>query len=359
MYRKRVLKPAITTFGKTLEELGYSISEDSFLVDAQGKRYEFDLASKQRAYQEAHGRALYDALLLKVKERLKSEYGLVEQTVPLGIDETDKKSPRATILLSSDVKECKRVLIIVQGISEALGSWSRRLITNYSVEKGSMLDVVDRARKAGFGVVLLNPNAHYWEDGKAVINYPIKGVPTVVPYLENPEQHVDYVFRHFVQEFASRELYFIAHKFGTHFLMETLAGQFDAFKDRVSAMAIVDGLQSIDACENPDFKKWWSLNAAGFVPSEDGKGTVDYRPTLGCNCVLMGTEQPDMCVPESTDMIFKFFETRKTRGNVFEEYREKHAEYHEDDPTTVLLTFEASNDDEDDEAVQGAGQSGW
>lgn len=51
----------------------------------------------------------------------------------------------------------------------SLGSWSRRLICNASVVVGSMKSTVKLAHEGGYGVLILNPNAHHWVNNEATV----------------------------------------------------------------------------------------------------------------------------------------------------------------------------------------------
>lgn len=131
--------------------------------------------------------------------------------------------------------------------------------------------------------------------------------------MNTPEEHVEYVLKNILQyvslqaisiggfsfhdsnaeqrscstfrSFQSRKIFFMAHKYGTHTLMRALSlhcrycllivflvtvrgssteicsssSLVEAFKDRVSAISLVDGSHSIDSYTDPSFRKWWSL----------------------------------------------------------------------------------------------------
>ncbi|KAF8926282.1 hypothetical protein BGZ58_011321 [Dissophora ornata] len=350
MYRRRIKRPPPLVFGKTLKEMGFTINEQGQIINAAGELYKFDLKAKDREYQEAHGRALCVAATQEMRQRMEDDYGMVKVKVPLDIKDDDETSPQANILLSPDARECKRLLVLVPGTLESLGAWSRRLISNHHVEKGSMVDVVKQAREEGFGVVILNPNAHWWIDGEASVTIPIRKDYLMIPYLGSPEEHVDYVLRNLVQNFASKEICFIAHKYGAHSLIQALHAQFDAFKDRVSAIAVIEGTHSIDGFPEPAFQKWWSLNAVGYIQSEaEEKGKIEYKEHAGCNCVKGGTQEFDFTIIDEMPAIFRFLHTRKDRDNTFEKYRETLQPLNMDDPTTAMVAFHVAGGDDDEE----------
>ncbi|KAF9574243.1 hypothetical protein EC968_007167 [Mortierella alpina] len=268
MYRRRVKRPPPPVFGSTLEEMGFSINERSQIVDQSGNPYKFDLKAKDREYQEAHSRALGEVTTAVVLKKLQEELGLTPIKVPFGMDEDDETSPHASILVSPDAKQCKRLLVLISGTLETLGIWSRRLMTNNSVDEGSMYFTVKQALKEGYGIVILNPNAHWWVEGRAT-------------------------------------------------------------------------------------------NAANYIQSEvEDKNKVGYRETIGCNCVNAGTHEYDYTIIEMMPTIFRFFNARKDRNNEFDKNKDVLLPPNEDDPTTVVITFDEAVEEETPSTVT-EDDSGW
>ncbi|KFH69088.1 hypothetical protein MVEG_05890 [Podila verticillata NRRL 6337] len=351
MYRRRIKKPRAPVFGKSLEEFGFKINANGRVVDLSPDEvpYVFDVKAKDRAFQEAHCLALTDAVLRVVRDELAKDYGFVEMAVPLGIDKDDTTTPRAQILATENIYECERVLVLIPGTRESLGSWSRRLICNASVVVGSMKSTVKLAHEGGYGVLILNPNAHHWVNNEATIHPPTQGEMEYVQGLHTPEEHVEYVLKNVVQSFQSQKIFFMAHKYGTHTLMRTLSLQFEAFKDRVSAISLVDGSHSIDSYIDPSFRKWWSLNAAGYAPSEaEDLAKVDYKPESGCNNYMTGTQEFDHTLIEAIPLTFEFFGARKERDTVFDHYKDTAPVFNEVDPTTFALAIHDDGDEKDD-----------
>ncbi|KAF9086655.1 hypothetical protein BGX29_001293 [Mortierella sp. GBA35] len=349
MYRHRVKKAPTPVFADTLAGMGYTINEERKLIDTEGKPYLFDLKAKNRAYQEAHGRALAEAAVKAIIKQMEDECDIVRKKIPFWIDDKDTTSPQASILMSKDAKECDRLLVLIPNTMEILGSWSRRLLCNETVDVGSMLSTVKIARAKGYGVLMLNPNAHWFVNGRASVDIPLKSDVPMVPTLGSPEEHVEYVLRNLVApEIASKKLYFVAHKYGAHALLHNLYKHYDTFKDRVGGIALIEGVHSIDTYPDTLFQKWWSLNTVAYIQSEEAeKGQVEFRAHSGCNCYKTGTQQFDIAIMEGMPAIFEFFEVRKDRDNTFEMYKDLMLPRDERDPTTAIITFqdEAALDD--------------
>ncbi|KAF9136317.1 hypothetical protein BGW39_000033 [Mortierella sp. 14UC] len=347
MYRHRVKKAPSPVFGDTIEAMQYTINEQRKLIDAQGKPYVFNLKSKNRMYQEAHGLALTKAAMKIVIKQMEEECGMMRQKVPFWIKDDDETSPQASILMSNDLKTCDRVLILIPNTMEILGSWSRRLLCNENVDVGSMLSVVKQARAEGYGVLILNPNAHWFVDGQPSVEIPSKVDVPMIPKLGSPEEHVDYVLSTLVPEVASKKLFFIAHKYGAHALLHTIHKQFDMFKDRVAGIALIEGVHSIDTFPEREFQKWWSLNTAAFITSgPEEKAMVEFRVHSGCNCYKTGTLQFDFALIDSVPVIFEFFDVRRDRDNTFEKYKDLMLPRDERDPTTAIITIQDEPEDD-------------
>ncbi|KAF9925468.1 hypothetical protein FBU30_004748 [Linnemannia zychae] len=342
MYRHRIKKAPSPVFSDTLEGMQYAISDQRKIVGTDGKPYVFDLKAKNRLYHEAHGRALAEAVMRVIIKQMEDELDIIRQKTPFWIKDDENTSPHANILMSKDLKTCDRVLVLISNTMEILGSWSRRLMCNETVDVGSMLSVARQARAEGYGILILNPNAHWFVNGRATVDIPLKAADVpMVPKLNSPEEHVEYVLTSLLPEMASKNIFFIAHKYGAHALLHTIYKNFDMFKDRVGGIALIEGVHSIDSYSDQSFQKWWSMNAVAFIQSEESeKGKIEYRVHSGCNSYMTGIQQFDFAIIDSIPVIFPFFETRKNRDNRFETYKELLLPRNERDPTTAIITIQ-------------------
>ncbi|KAK3833586.1 MAG: hypothetical protein J3R72DRAFT_424855 [Linnemannia gamsii] len=341
MYRHRIKKTPSPVFGDTLEAMQYTFDEQRKLIGTNGQPYVFDLKAKNRIYQEAHGLALTKAAMKVIIKQMQEECGMVRRKVPFWIKDDDETSPQASILMSNDYKTRDRVLVLIPNTMEILGAWSRRLLCNENVDVGSMLSVVKQAHAEGYGVLILNPNAHWFVDGQASVDIPTKVDVPMIPKLGSPEEHVDYVLSTLVPEMASKKLFFMAHKYGAHALLHTLHKHFDMFKDRVAGVALIEGVHSIDSYPDLVFQKWWSLNTAAFIQSEpEEKAMVEYRVHSGCNCYKTGAKQFDYALIDGAPVIFEFFDVRRDRDNTFAKYKDLLLPRDERDPTTAIITIQ-------------------
>ncbi|KAL3209667.1 hypothetical protein MRX96_038090 [Rhipicephalus microplus] len=100
-----------------------------------------------------------------------------------------------------------RLLILIHGSGVVrAGQWSRRLIINDSLKKGTQLPYIRRAQGLGYAVIVLNTN-----DTHRVID----GVRVPVRDCETAEKHGRYVWEHIVEKRApARHVAVVAHSFG-------------------------------------------------------------------------------------------------------------------------------------------------
>lgn len=94
------------------------------------------------------------------------DHGFVSIPIP------DEEAEISTnILASADWETNSKLLIMIHsGAGYPMGIFSRSIVMDQGLSKGSMLPYVVRARAAGYAVMILRPNANYVEgqDGKRI-----------------------------------------------------------------------------------------------------------------------------------------------------------------------------------------------
>ncbi|CAJ0911903.1 14953_t:CDS:2 [Entrophospora sp. SA101] len=131
-----------------------------------------------------------------VEERLQNDFGLQKILLPINATKDDIHSK---IYVSPDYLENDKMMIFIPGTANMIGCWSRRVMIDVSVNDGSMISYVKRAREMGFSVIIVNPNEVFWYKGKAVHTLPKTNVPfKIIMGSETPESHTNYVFENFV-----------------------------------------------------------------------------------------------------------------------------------------------------------------
>ncbi|KAF9978426.1 hypothetical protein BGZ73_002322 [Actinomortierella ambigua] len=206
--------------------------------------------------------------------------------------------------------------------------------------QGSVLSTIRRARANGYGVIITNPNTQFWYNGVATMHCPPSGELSIIPGIESPEKHVAYVLKHFVSRAKSNDIFFIAHQYGCHALLQSISEQFSTWKDRISACSCIESSHAIMGYNADEFPAWVRQNVVGYVMSNpEERGKVTYMRPQGCNFFSTGTMEFDHTVIEAMEPTFKFFATRHGANKRSAEPRPMHP----DDPTT--LTLEGLGDD--------------
>ena len=88
-----------------------------------------------------------------------SRLDYIAADVPRAADEALHPKARIKIYLTRNWKRCEKMLIILQGHGGVRpGIWSRSLCLESNLQAGSMLGLLERAAREGYGVAVLNPN---------------------------------------------------------------------------------------------------------------------------------------------------------------------------------------------------------
>jgi hypothetical protein len=110
---------------------------------------------------------------------------------------------RCSILMSYGWEVAERLLIVMQNqVGSQLGIWSRGACLESGIQRGSMIPFVEAARREGFAVVILNPNAN------SVAHAGEDGAPRKAPISCSscPEEHTLHVFDRFISCAMARKI---------------------------------------------------------------------------------------------------------------------------------------------------------
>lgn len=144
----------------------------------------------------------------------------------------------------------RKLLILIHGSGETrAGQWSRRLIINHSLSKGSQLPYIEKARQLGFDILVMNTN-----ERSRYINgqwYSVTGSST-------PERHASYVWDTFITPARNLGLVaIVAHSYGGVVTLD-LARTKPNFRALVSRVAFTDSVHSfINPPQNYSLLGWF------------------------------------------------------------------------------------------------------
>jgi len=290
----------------TLEGFGYGFNADGQLRHLEkGTKYEFEVRKDDQEFNQAVYDCLGSTVTQEVYRLLETDGGLERVWVPR---DSDASQPRTFVFLSEDaLSNPEKLLLLIHGSGVVrAGQWSRSLIINDSLNTGTMLPYIKRAREEGYGVIVLNPNDNE-------LTAP-DGSVQVIPGLESPEAHTLYVWQEFVREAKARQVAIVAHSYGgvcTETLVHSLCndGSCDD-KERLKAIAFTDSVHGQIAKQGPAaaFMKERCVN---WVCSDEPLDTP-VAPYLGsravddCLCVSAGTDSHIHSSASAFESVFRF-----------------------------------------------------
>ncbi|XP_064882567.1 cotranscriptional regulator ARB2A homolog isoform X3 [Oncorhynchus nerka] len=292
-------------FPKTLEEFEYAFNEQGRLRHTTtGEAYAFNAREDLHRWNQKR----YEAL------------GEVDATA---------EEPRSFIYLSADaMSNPAKLLVLIQGCGVVrAGQWARRLIINQDLDSGTQIPFITRAQEEGYGVMVLNPNENHLE-----VERPTKPAPLPspeasdepaekrerkddreskkkrdfyekyrnpqkeseteqIPIRENgsPEEHVLYVWDHFVSKAAARNVFVVAHSYGGLSLVELMIQREAQVKNRVCAVAMTDSIHNVwhqDA--NKSIQEWLQQHCRNWVSSPEPLDTPVEPMLSDCPRVSAG-----------------------------------------------------------------------
>uniref|UniRef100_A0AAZ3Q4P0 Arb2 domain-containing protein n=1 Tax=Oncorhynchus tshawytscha TaxID=74940 RepID=A0AAZ3Q4P0_ONCTS len=295
-------------FPKTLEEFEYAFNEQGRLRHTTtGEAYAFNAREDLHRWNQKRYEALGEIITRYVYQLLETKCNLTKEIVP--VDATAEE-PRSFIYLSADaMSNPTKLLVLIQGCGVVrAGQWARRLIINQDLDSGTQIPFITRAQEEGYGVMVLNPNENHLE-----VERPAKPAPLPspeasdepaekrerkddreskkkrdfyekyrnpqkeseteqIPIRENgsPEEHVLYVWDHFVSKAAARNVFVVAHSYGGLSLVELMIQREAQVKNRVCAVAMTDSIHNVwhqDA--NKSIQEWLQQHCRNWVSSPE------------------------------------------------------------------------------------------
>ncbi|KAI8890939.1 hypothetical protein K501DRAFT_235814, partial [Backusella circina FSU 941] len=309
MYRRRLKKKEdkpeipnnLTDFGYVLKDNGEvrSITRD--------EPYVFDYLPKDRPYNEKRYKVFINLIGDVVEERLQKEpYHYQKMTIPLDADPT--KDVHTFIFMTPNaLTTTDKLLVMIPGNHTRIGQWSRRIMCDENIERGSMMEITKRVQEKGYECIILNPNGIFWYDDKPQDTPPIHTTKiTTVPENDTPEMHTEYVFKHVISKAKAEKIAFMALGWGGHGLTMGLNNEFDHLKNKIKAAAFLDSSHSRDFVSNVQLRNWMFERALNWVVSGVKRGEVVQDLRFGCTCISSEQEIADFTLPSCLEDILKF-----------------------------------------------------
>ncbi|XP_075899979.1 cotranscriptional regulator ARB2A homolog isoform X2 [Nelusetta ayraudi] len=334
-------------FPKTLEEFEYAFNEYGQLRHTQtGEPFVFNEREDLHRWNQKRYEALGEIITPYVYELLEKTCNMTRAILP--VDATDDE-PTSFIYLSPDaLSNPSKLLVLIQGNGVVrAGQWARRLIINQDLKSGTQIPFITRAMEEGYGVMVLNPNENYREVEKPAKSFP-KPSPTEpldepaekrerrdekegkrrrevyekyrnpqketeterIPVRDNAssEEHVLYVWDHFVSRAEAKNVFIMAHSYGGLSFVELMNQREAEVKNKVCSVALTDSAHNIWLQETTKSTQEWMLqHCRNWVSSPEPVDTPLEPMLPDCPRVSAGTERHELTSWNSFDSIFRFF----------------------------------------------------
>lgn len=240
-----------------LQELGFAFINNRLCSLEDGALFKYD-DTGDKELDNARYEKVAAAVMLEVYRQMEAR-GLQPLycesiSIPNSVNVCDRKQ-QCFLYASKDAFSARKLLILIHGGGAVrAGIWSRRVIINDGLNEGSQLPYIERARQAGYGVLVLNGNLN---SADVLVNKEQKsrkrlagGKTTTYQHVtfrnsETPERHANYVWRTFVSGAKAQRIAIVAHSYGGHVTLQ-LAARFAAdFERRVVAICFTDSVHMV------------------------------------------------------------------------------------------------------------------
>uniref|UniRef100_A0A3Q4M393 ARB2 cotranscriptional regulator A n=1 Tax=Neolamprologus brichardi TaxID=32507 RepID=A0A3Q4M393_NEOBR len=262
------------TFPKTLEEFEYAFNEYGQLRHIKtGEPFVFNAREDLHRWNQKRYEALGEIITQYVYELLEKKCNMTKEILP--VDATDDE-PTGFIYLSPDaLSNPSKLLVLIQGCGVVrAGQWARRLIINQDLNSGTQIPFIERAMQ---------------ENGSS-------------------EEHVLYVWDHFVSKAAAKNVFIMAHSYGGLSFVELMNQRELEVKNKVCAVALTDSAHNIWLQETTkSTQDWMQEHCRNWVSSPEPLD-IPLEPMMpDCPRVSAGTERHELTSWMSFDSIFRFF----------------------------------------------------
>ncbi|XP_057688281.1 cotranscriptional regulator ARB2A homolog isoform X2 [Corythoichthys intestinalis] len=336
------------TFPQTLEEFEYAFNEHGQLRHTKtGEHFIFNAREDLHRWNQKRYEALGEIITQYVYELLENKCNMTKAIIPV---DAAADEPSSFIYLSPDaLSNPSKLLVLIQGSGVVrAGQWARRLIINQDLDSGTQIPFITRAMEEGYSVIVLNPNENHLEVEKPSEPSTFSSSPTEhfdepvekkerkddkegkkrrefyekyrnpqketeterIPIRENAssEEHVLYVWDHFVAKAAAKHVFVVAHSYGGLSFVELLNHRETEVRNKVCAVALTDSAHSMWLQDtSKSTQDWMQQHCCNWVSSPEPLDTPLDSMLPDCPRVSAGTERHELTSWMSFESIFRFF----------------------------------------------------
>uniref|UniRef100_A0AAQ4S8Y1 ARB2 cotranscriptional regulator A n=1 Tax=Gasterosteus aculeatus aculeatus TaxID=481459 RepID=A0AAQ4S8Y1_GASAC len=262
------------TFPKTLEEFEYAFNEYGQLRHVKtGEPFVFNAREDLHRWNQKRYEALGEIITQYVYELLEKKCNMTKAILPM--DATEDEATTFIYLSPDALSNPSKLLVLIQGSGVVrAGQWARRLIINQDLDSGTQIPFITRAVE---------------ENGSS-------------------EEHVLYVWDHFVSRAAAKNVFIVAHSYGGLSFVELMNQREMQVKNRACAVALTDSAHNIWLQEtSKGTQDWMQQHCCNWVSSPEPLDTLLDPMLPDCPRVSAGTERHELTSWTSFNSIFRFF----------------------------------------------------
>lgn len=213
--------------------------------------FKFDV-SDNTSYNQQHYEALGESITKHVYQLL-LDLGLHK------IDITSSNPLDSSFIFGtrSSFENTQKLLILIHGSGVVrAGQWSRSLIINHSIDHGTQIPYVKRAKELGYEVLITNTNHNYRiENGERV----------ALAGNESPEAHIESVWKQMIEPVKDsiKSFAIVAHSYGGIVTLNLAKNHENEFLEKCFAIGFTDSVHSARIL-SADMLQWFK-NVNNFI----------------------------------------------------------------------------------------------
>jgi len=313
--RKSEIEEENTKEEWNLFTLGYHFTEE-------GKLHQLGTESPFQFIEKYHYDLVAEAVLQHIQQEMKTKFEMEEVWLPIDANE----EPRVNIFHTKEAfSTTGKLMVIICGTGQVrAGQWARSLCINESLASGSILPYLQRAKKEGYEVVVLNPNFNNVEvprskksnatfyvkrespDGKGYLEFEVVSIRG----HETPLGHVKNIWKNYIEKSKASQIVLVAHSFGGFLCCQLLSDEEGTIFEgkepkRVKAIALADSAHSLNERWSSCVREFLKNRTINWACSEKSQGT-SLPERAGCPVLSSGTMNHSAVASFCMEPIFHF-----------------------------------------------------
>ncbi|XP_059824547.1 putative protein FAM172B [Hypanus sabinus] len=303
---------------KRLKEFNYIFNEKGQLRHIEtnqpfvSKQYN-NAMNLDHEWYTAFGRTLAEYIY----ELLEKGCGLKRLYVP---EDAAEDEPKSFCFTSEGALNAPSKLIVFvqdRGVMRA-GTWSQQLVVHDCLDTGTQIPFIERALSEQYEVMVLNPNDNFLaiEMGHSADAQSEHKVEKPKRGVESHEQHMSYIWDHFLSKCAPMSVAFVVHGYGGLAFMSLLTERAEVM-NKVYTVAFINSNHDVDHQNvGPTERDWIAKNCRKWLLSDKPLDKPVSSMRKDCPQVSAGTENHDLAPATCLHPIFKYLKkvsnTQKT-----------------------------------------------